>query len=58
MNGYDLARLFALIGAVAIVAPALYFLWRDRDGTLANPVFWMAFGGVGVLLWTAIWQPS
>jgi hypothetical protein len=58
MDGYDLARMFALIGAVAIIAPALYFLWHDRKGTLASPVFWMAIGGTGVLLWTAVWQPG
>ena len=57
MDGHDIARLIATIGAVIILAPALVFLWRDHKATMANPVFWFAIGGVGVLIWTAVWQP-
>lgn len=57
MDGFELARMIAFVGALAILAPALYYFVRNREGATKNPVFWMAIAGVGVLLWTAVWQP-
>jgi hypothetical protein len=57
MDGYGIARIIAFVGALIILAPALYVFLRDREAATKNPVFWMAISGVGVLLWTAVWQP-
>jgi hypothetical protein len=56
MNGFDIARLIALIGALALAAPAAFFILRDRIAALRNAVIWIAIFGALVLLWTAIWQ--
>lgn len=56
MDGYDIARLIALIGALVILIPTIVFILRDRKAALQNAVIWFALAGVGVLLWTAVWQ--
>ncbi|MGB0625757.1 MAG: hypothetical protein ACPGQ5_04220 [Alphaproteobacteria bacterium] len=57
MDGFDIARLIALFGALLLVAPTLYFIFRDRKAAAKNAVIWMALAGVAVLIWTAVWQP-
>ncbi|MGB0572640.1 MAG: hypothetical protein ACPGQM_11360 [Alphaproteobacteria bacterium] len=57
MDGFDIARLIALLGALIILIPTIIFVLRDRKAATQNSVIWIALGGVGVLLWTAIWQP-
>ena len=57
MDGFDIARLIALIGALVILIPTIIFILRDRKAALQNAVIWMALGGIAVLLWTAVWQP-
>ncbi len=57
MDGFDIARLIALFGALLLVAPTLYFIFRDRNAAAKNAVIWMALAGVAVLIWTAVWQP-
>ncbi len=57
MDGFDIARLIALIGALVILIPTIVFIARDRKAAMQNAVIWFALGGVGVLIWTAVWQP-
>ena len=57
MDGFDIARLIALIGALIILIPTIVFVLRDRKAAMQNAVIWFALAGVGVLLWTAFWQP-
>lgn len=57
MDGFDIARLIALFGALVLVAPTLFFIFRDRKAAMQNAVIWLALVGVAVLLWTAVWQP-
>ncbi len=57
MDGFDIARLIALLGALIILIPTIIFVLRDRKAAVQNAVIWIALGGVVVLLWTAIWQP-
>jgi hypothetical protein len=56
MDGFDIARLIALVGALIILIPTIIFVLRDRKAAAQNAVIWMALGGAGVLLWTAFWQ--
>ena len=56
MDGYDIARLIALIGAFVLVAPALWFVFRDRNAAMKNAVIWIAIVGALLLVWTAIFQ--
>jgi hypothetical protein len=57
MDGFDIARLIALAGALVILAPTLLFIFCDRKAAAKNAVIWMALAGVAVLIWTAVWQP-
>ncbi len=57
MDGFDIARLIALFGALLILAPTIVFIVRDRNAAVQNAVIWIALSGAAVLLWTAIWQP-
>ena len=56
MDGYDIARLVALIGAFILAAPALYYIARDRAAARTNAVIWIAIVGALLLVWTAVWQ--
>ncbi|MBT5571903.1 MAG: hypothetical protein HOJ90_11840 [Alphaproteobacteria bacterium] len=56
MNGPEIARLIAGTGALLIFAPAAFFIIRDRQAALRNPVIWFALIGALLLVWTAIWQ--
>lgn len=56
MDGNDIARLIALIGALVLVAPALFYILRDRRAAFKNAVIWFAIVGAVLLVWTAIWQ--
>ncbi len=56
MDGYDIARLVALIGAFFLAAPALFFIFRDRRAATKNAVIWFAVVGAALLVWTAIFQ--
>ena len=56
MDGYDIARLIALIGALILVAPALIMTFRDRAAAKRNAVIWIAIAGGLVLFWTAVFQ--
>ncbi len=56
MDGYDIARLIALIGALILVAPALIMIFRDRAAAKRNEVIWIAIAGGLVLFWTAVFQ--
>ena len=56
MDRYDIARLIALIGALVLVAPALFYIVKDRKAALRNSVIWFAIVGSVLLLWTAVFQ--
>lgn len=56
MDGFDMARLIALIGAFILVAPALFYILRDRHAAMRNAVIWFAIVGGLLLIWTAIFQ--
>ena len=56
MDGYDIARLIALIGALILVALALIMIFRDRAAAKRNAVIWIAIAGGLVLFWTAVFQ--
>ncbi len=56
MDGFDIARLIALIGAFILVAPALFYILRDRHAAMRNAVIWFAIIGGLLLIWTAIFQ--
>ena len=57
MDGFDIARLIALFGALLLVAPTLYFIFRDLKAAAKNAVIWLALAGVAVLILTAVWPP-
>lgn len=56
MDGFDIARLIALIGAFILVTPALFYILRDRRAAMRNAVIWFAIVGGLLLIWTAIFQ--
>lgn len=56
MDRYDIARLIALIGAFVLVAPALFYILKDRRAAFRNAVIWFAIVGAVLLLWTAVFQ--
>lgn len=56
MDGFDIARLIALIGALVLVAPALFYIVRDRKAAFRNAVIWVAIVGAILLFWTAVFQ--
>jgi hypothetical protein len=56
MDKFDIARLIALIGAFILVAPALFYIVRDRRAAFRNAVIWFAIVGAVLLVWTAIFQ--
>lgn len=56
MDKFDIARLIALIGAFILVAPALFYIVRDRRAAFRNAVIWFAIVGGVLLVWTAIFQ--
>ncbi|CAN0598807.1 MAG: hypothetical protein V7788_06020 [Alphaproteobacteria bacterium] len=56
MDRYDIARLIALIGALVLVAPALFYIVKDRKAAFRNAVIWFAIVGAVLLLWTAVFQ--
>jgi|AntAceMinimDraft_13_1070369.scaffolds.fasta_scaffold00518_8 hypothetical protein len=56
MDKFDIARLIALIGAFVLVAPALFYIVRDRKAAFRNAVIWFAIVGGVLLIWTAIFQ--
>ena len=56
MDKFDIARLIALIGAFVLVAPALFYIVRDRQAAFRNAVIWFAIVGGVLLIWTAIFQ--
>jgi len=56
MDKFDIARLIALIGAFILVAPALFYIVRDRKAAFRNAVIWFAIVGAILLIWTAIFQ--
>ena len=57
MDGFDIARLIALFGALLILFPTVICIVRDRKAAMHNAVIWCALGGTAVLIWTAVWQP-
>jgi hypothetical protein len=57
VDGYDIARVIAAVGALLILAPALFLFARNREAMTKNPVFWFAVVGALALVWTAVWQP-
>ena len=56
MDKFDIARLIALIGAFVLVAPALFYIVRDRKAAFRNAVIWFAIVGGVLLICTAIFQ--
>ena len=56
MDKFDIARLIALIGAFVLLAPALFYIARDRKAAFRNAVIWFAIVGAVLLIWTAIFQ--
>jgi hypothetical protein len=56
MDKFDIARLIALTGAFVLVAPALFYIVRDRKAAFRNAVIWFAIVGGVLLIWTAIFQ--
>lgn len=56
MDKFDIARMIALIGAFVLVAPALFYIVRDRKAAFRNAVIWFAIVGGVLLIWTAIFQ--
>lgn len=56
MDGPEIARLIAGIGALLISAPTAFFIVRNRNAAFRNPVIWFALIGALLLVWTAIWQ--
>ncbi len=56
MDRYDIARLIALIGALVLVAPALFYIVKDRKAAFRNAVIWFAIVGAVLLLWTSVFQ--
>jgi hypothetical protein len=56
MDKFDITRLIALIGAFILVAPALFYIVRDRRAAFRNAVIWFAIVGAVLLVWTAIFQ--
>ena len=56
MDRYDIARLIALIGALVLVAPALFYIVKDRKAAFRTAVIWFAIVGAVLLLWTAVFQ--
>ena len=56
MDRSEIARLIALIGALVLVAPALFYIVKDRKAAFRNAVIWFAIVGAVLLLWTAVFQ--
>jgi hypothetical protein len=57
MDSFDTMRLVYLLGALVLVSPALFMIFRDRSVLLRNLAIWLGIATAVALLYVLLVRP-
>ena len=57
MDSFDTMRLVYLLGALVLVSPALFMIFRDRSVLLRNLAIWLGIATAVALLYVLLGRP-
>jgi hypothetical protein len=57
MDSFDTIQLVYLLGALVLVSPALFMIFRDRSALLRNLAIWLGIATAVALLYVLLGRP-